>query len=133
MVSLDKVAADGSASARHHRSCKFLARLVLMFELCLCRSERYICAQVYRLAQFPCKADSDFPESSLQERNALADDQLGEALGVERSADPTKRRFWMLMNGLGTHDLSAMRELIGMPQYVTFAKMHGAFGNVVFQ
>lgn len=41
---------------------------------------------------------------------------------------------WMLLNGLSTHDISAMREIIGMPKRVLKATRcnNGLFSFVLF-
>lgn len=56
------------------------------------------------------------------------------ALG-DKSEDPTERLTWNLLNGLATHDLSAMRELLGMPQKVISATRScgGRFLTALFQ
>jgi predicted dehydrogenase len=55
--------------------------------------------------------------------NALQDERLAEALG---DAPPALRSAYMLLLGLSTHDISAMRELLGMPKGVLYAaQRHG--------
>jgi predicted dehydrogenase len=57
---------------------------------------------------------------SIKQKGRLRDDALLiEALGEK--ASPALRRAYTVMLGLSSHDLSAMRELIGMPKKVLFA------------
>lgn len=76
----------------------------------------------------------DFPPDSAAERQTLGDACLAEALG-KKATNPLDQRSWMLLNGLATHDISAMRELIGMPQKVLKAARSpdGLFTWVMFQ
>ncbi|KAL5343116.1 hypothetical protein BJX70DRAFT_207861 [Aspergillus crustosus] len=70
---------------------------------------------------FPKRFDDYSPEDSQaatdKDRND-ADEALA-SYGV--AANDQTRRMLMLLGGLGTHDLSAMREAIGMPQSVKAA------------
>lgn len=45
---------------------------------------------------------------------------LAEALG-DAASDPRNVSTWGLLTGLSSHDISAMRELIGMPKRVLSA------------
>ncbi|OIW31475.1 NAD(P)-binding protein [Coniochaeta ligniaria NRRL 30616] len=71
---------------------------------------------------YPAKF-SDFPEAATQDlarRDAAMEEQaLGNEFGVP--VTPRSRRMLRLLGGLGTHDLSAMREIVGMPQSVAGA------------
>ncbi len=60
----------------------------------------------------------DVPATLLDEGKALRERLLDEALG---DAPPIFRRVYGLLLGLSSHDLSAMRELLGMPQRVLYA------------
>ncbi len=62
---------------------------------------------------------TDIPEASMDDRRERAARMAAEALGEEVSAE--LRLTWRLLNGLNSHDLSAMRELIGMPRRVIAA------------
>jgi predicted dehydrogenase len=42
-------------------------------------------------------------------------------------------RLWRLLGGLGSHDLSAMREALGMPEHVIGASLGNPFWTVLFQ
>ncbi|KAL4957712.1 hypothetical protein BDW69DRAFT_8195 [Aspergillus filifer] len=70
---------------------------------------------------FPKKFDDYSPEDSqaLAEKDRAAADEALAAFGVP--ANDETRRMLMVLGGLGTHDLSAMRETIGMPQSVKTA------------
>lgn len=57
----------------------------------------------------------DIPDQAKAEMTELQNQRVAEALG---SVAPGVRRAYMLMLGLSSHDLSAMRELLGMPQRV---------------
>lgn len=76
----------------------------------------------------------DFPAEAQQERQAIAKELFASALG-SKVGNPRDQRTWMLLNGLSSHDLSAMRELIGMPQKVLSAARsdNGLFLTVTFQ
>jgi hypothetical protein len=60
--------------------------------------------------------------------------QYKEALGA-KADNPGSQRTWMLLNLLASHDLSAMRELFGMPEKVLHAwkSPSGPFMTVTFQ
>lgn len=64
----------------------------------------------------------------------MADAQFASALG-SKSEDAKDRFTWGLLNGLASHDMSAMREMIGMPQKVLCATRSndGMFMTVTFQ
>jgi hypothetical protein len=64
----------------------------------------------------------------------MAEQQFASALGP-KAKDPRNQFTWGLLNGLASHDLSAMRELIGMPQKVLCATRSddGLFMTATFQ
>jgi predicted dehydrogenase len=64
----------------------------------------------------------DAPEAELARTKAENDARLIEAIG---SADGPRALVYTLMLGLSTHDISAMRELIGMPKGVLYAAFRG--------
>ncbi|OXG73217.1 hypothetical protein C348_06179 [Cryptococcus neoformans Gb118] len=78
----------------------------------------------------------DIPDSANLDRTKKAKDIFRQALG-EKAANPKEVMFWNLLNSLASHDLSAMRELIGMPQKVLSVARHagpsGVFLSVHFQ
>jgi predicted dehydrogenase len=61
---------------------------------------------------------SDIADAVIEEGRALEQAGVRAAIG---DAPPELRTAYMLMLGLGTHDLSAMRELLGMPHRVLHA------------
>jgi predicted dehydrogenase len=63
--------------------------------------------------------DEQLPESVKKEVKLRKDALLDEALG--ENSTPAIRQAYSLMLGLSSHDLSAMRELLGMPSKVLFA------------
>jgi predicted dehydrogenase len=70
---------------------------------------------------FPKRFDDYNPEDSqtLKDKDRKATDEALSAYGVP--ANDHTRRVLMALGGLGTHDLSAMREAIGMPKSVKAA------------
>ncbi|KPM44213.1 hypothetical protein AK830_g2351 [Neonectria ditissima] len=84
---------------------------------------------------FPQKFN-DFSEADSQDRLRREDDIFEQALNKEFgvAVTPETKRMLRVLGGLGTHDLSAMREIIGMPQSVAGAvlTLPGIFG-VLFQ
>lgn len=60
----------------------------------------------------------DFPEAALAERRERDRAGLLEAIG---EAGPELQNTYRLLGGLSSHDLSAMRELLGMPKRVVSA------------
>jgi predicted dehydrogenase len=63
----------------------------------------------------------DFPEEAMIDRRERAAAQVREAIGD--SAD-RYAGIYRLLCGLSSHDLSAMRELVGMPKRVVSASLH---------
>jgi len=63
--------------------------------------------------------DEQIPDSVKEEAQRRNDALLDEALGEK--SEPAIRRAYSLMLGLSSHDLSAMRELLGKPKKVLFA------------
>lgn len=61
---------------------------------------------------------SDLSEASGAELREFTDRLVTEAIG---DADPALRSAYGQLLGLGVHDISAMRELLGMPRGVLFA------------
>ena len=60
----------------------------------------------------------DIPADMLAAGQRLRDERVKEAIG---DAPPELQRAYGLLLGLSSHDLSAMRELLGMPQRVLYA------------
>ncbi|KAH8675206.1 hypothetical protein BGZ61DRAFT_361110 [Ilyonectria robusta] len=84
---------------------------------------------------FPEKFN-DFSEADTQDRLSKQEEIFNQALGKEFDVEvtPETKRMLRVLGALGTHDLSAMREIIGMPQSVSGAvlKLPGIF-SVLFQ
>jgi predicted dehydrogenase len=68
--------------------------------------------------------DEQLSESVKKESKRREEVSLDEALGGKST--PALRRAYTLMLGLSSHDLSAMRELLGMPSKVLFAAQRSA-------
>lgn len=77
---------------------------------------------------FP-KVFTDFSPEAVEDQKQKLDDIITQALevdcGVPVTSDAT--RMWRLLGGLGSHDLSAMREALGMPQAVVGASLGSPF------
>jgi hypothetical protein len=63
---------------------------------------------------FPAKF-TDFPAEANEDRLARGEKIAQAALG-ELTKNPRNKGLYRLLGGLGSHDLSAMRELIGLPK-----------------
>ena len=76
--------------------------------------------------------DKALPEATQLDAKARDDALLEEALGGKPA--PALKRAYSLMLGLSSHDLSAMRELLGMPKRVLFAaqRMDGFYFTAAF-
>jgi predicted dehydrogenase len=61
----------------------------------------------------------DIPQAALEERWSRGSELVREALG---DVDPVLGGTYRLLCGLGSHDLSAMRELLGRPRRVAAAR-----------
>lgn len=74
----------------------------------------------------------DVPDSAKENRNTLSQQMMDEAVGDVPQAI---KNVYTMLCGLGCHDLSAMRELIGMPRRVVSAVQwnNGRFLVVVFE
>jgi predicted dehydrogenase len=70
----------------------------------------------------------DVPRAALEERWARGAALVTEALG---EVDPVLSRTYRLLCGLGSHDLSAMRELLGRPRRVASARQWRDGGYIV--
>ncbi len=74
----------------------------------------------------------DIPEAARQDRAARAQRLVSEAIG---EAPPAIRGAYRFLLGLNSHDLSAMRELLGMPRGVVAARQwnNGKFLAAILQ
>ncbi len=60
----------------------------------------------------------DIPQEAIVENQQLVDQGIAEAIG---DGPPELRFVYSLLLGLSSHDISAMRELLGMPKRVLYA------------
>ncbi|CEI61632.1 hypothetical protein FVEN_g9285 [Fusarium venenatum] len=84
---------------------------------------------------FPRKF-TDISEVDLQDREMRAEDIMKTALQDECggvAVTPDSARTWRLLSNLGSHDLSLMREVFGMPQKVVGSSLGFPFWNVLFK
>lgn len=58
----------------------------------------------------------DIPENKITESGNLKDEQLRKALGD--NASETQKKAYTMLTGLGSHTLSAVREIIGIPKKI---------------
>lgn len=77
----------------------------------------------------------DFKKADIDDKNAQSDAQMNQGLTVECGVpvDGNTRLMWMLLGGLGSHDLSVMREALGMPTAVRGASLGFPFWNALLQ
>ncbi|MFL5655943.1 MAG: Gfo/Idh/MocA family oxidoreductase [Ktedonobacteraceae bacterium] len=71
----------------------------------------------------------DIPQEAMQDRAERASRLVKAAIG---DAPPELVRTYRLLCGLSSHDLSAMRELLGMPRSVIAARQAGIFLTALF-
>lgn len=78
---------------------------------------------------FP-KVFSDYRAGDVEELGVRTDEFLRQALGRELGVDvtPDTVSMWRNLGSLGSHDLSAMREALGMPCAVLGASLCGSLG-----
>nr|XP_019049572.1 hypothetical protein I302_03361 [Kwoniella bestiolae CBS 10118]OCF28502.1 hypothetical protein I302_03361 [Kwoniella bestiolae CBS 10118] len=88
---------------------------------------------VDQCAHFPVKF-SDFPAQANEERLELNRQQFEQAIG-DKASSPLDKKTYFVLNVLASHDVSAMRELLGMPTGVVAATRNatGSFTHVIFQ
>src|SRR6266446_10542203 len=72
----------------------------------------------------------DIPPEAMQDRAERASYLVKEAIG---DAPPQLVGTYRLLCGLSSHDLSAMRELLGMPRRVIAAQQWGSFLTALFE
>jgi hypothetical protein len=77
---------------------------------------------------FPKKA-SDFAASDVEDRTARATEIVAQGMQVEAGVNSSDvpPRIWRALGGLGSHDLSLMREALGMPSGVVGAYLKPPF------
>src|SRR5207247_4644718 len=72
----------------------------------------------------------DIPQEAMRDRAERASRLVKAAIG---EAPPELVRTYRLLCGLSSHDLSAMRELLGMPRRVIAARQWGSFLTALFE
>ncbi|KAF3934749.1 hypothetical protein ABW20_dc0107617 [Dactylellina cionopaga] len=84
-------------------------------------------------ATFPQKFH-DFSSEATAELSKREESMVHEALAVDMGLEVTEKRTTMLrfLGGLGSHDLSAMREVLGMPKRVIGARVQLPIWQVLF-
>ncbi|TPX13098.1 uncharacterized protein E0L32_006524 [Thyridium curvatum] len=90
---------------------------------------------VQQSATFPERFTDFRPEDSA-DKDARAQDMIKTALEVECGGvpiTPESSRFWRVLGGLGSHDLSVMREALGMPEKIVGSSLGVPFWNVLFK
>ncbi|CAG8219789.1 unnamed protein product [Penicillium salamii] len=83
---------------------------------------------------FPFRA-TDFNEKDTQDKKTRATDIVRQGLaeaGLEEF-DDSMAMMWRVLGGLGSHDLSVMREALGMPTGVIGASLKMPFWSAIFQ
>ncbi|KAH8170367.1 oxidoreductase family, NAD-binding rossmann fold domain-containing protein [Sarocladium implicatum] len=78
---------------------------------------------------------TDFPKDKTDEMRATEEEMVKHALVDEIGVEPTEMNKTMLrlFTGLGCHDFSALREMVGMPTSVLGASLSLPIWNVLFQ
>src|SRR5713226_3999281 len=71
----------------------------------------------------------DIPQEAVRDRAERASQMIKSAIG---DAPTALMGTYRLLAGLSSHDLSAMREMLGMPERVVAAQQHGRFLTVLF-
>lgn len=89
---------------------------------------------VNQSATFP-KKFTDFKKEDIDDKNLQSDKQMQQGLTVECGVPVSaeSRLMWNVLGGLGSHDLSVMREALGMPSSILGASLGFPFWNVLFQ
>jgi predicted dehydrogenase len=83
----------------------------------------YIGPNAYFISQINAETPGgDLPSDAAADRAARKAAMLAEATG---STDPVLQEAYRFLCGLGSHDLSAMRDLVGAPQAVIGAAIRG--------
>lgn len=75
---------------------------------------------------------TDFPASAAQERNEKLQRLFEEAFPQQEITDE-KRRACRFLGGLGSHDISLMRETLGFPEKVMAFTANDPFYNAILQ
>lgn len=83
---------------------------------------------------FPIKFLEDISEDDKNDLAKRSKELFSQALENEVQVPETKENasMWRILGNLGSHDLSAMREILGMPRDVLGAKIGTPFWSVLF-
>jgi predicted dehydrogenase len=76
---------------------------------------------------------TDYPPEAMEERSQAAEKLLREVYPNHAKITPLMTRFCRFLGGLGSHDLSVMREALGMPKSCTGVSMHPPFFTATFE
>jgi hypothetical protein len=81
---------------------------------------------------FPKRA-TDFSPADVEDKNSRAADIVSQGMEKEAGVSSSKipARMWRALGGLGSHDLSLMREALGMPEGVVGAHLNVPFWRLV--
>lgn len=74
---------------------------------------------------------SDFPPDAGKERSQLLRDLFEEAFPGQRATDEMKT-YWRFLGGLGSHDLSLMRDALGFPESVAGVSVNPPYYSAIF-
>jgi hypothetical protein len=79
------------------------------------------------------KRFTDFRPEDTKDKDRIAADIVGEGLKMdcEVMVTPEATKMWRLLGSLGSHDLSAMREALGMPTAVLGSSLRLPFWRCV--
>ncbi|KAF5325786.1 hypothetical protein D9611_000991 [Ephemerocybe angulata] len=86
---------------------------------------------VNQSGSFPVRF-SDIPDVAKDDMKLRATAAAVASIGEDRARNPTAVSTWRLLCSLGSHDLSAMRELLGPPKGVIGAAAHGTWITALF-
>lgn len=75
---------------------------------------------------------ADVSPSAVKELSAFGRAAAEATLGIARASDTNIESTWRQLGSLGSHDLSAMRELLGPPKRVLGAGSHGTWITALF-
>ncbi|OAG07037.1 NAD(P)-binding protein [Paraphaeosphaeria sporulosa] len=92
-------------------------------------------AFVGQSATFP-KKFTDFTPEDARDKDERAKEMVKTALEGEIggiTVTPESTQMWRLFGGLGSHDLSVMREVLGLPEKVIGSSLGFPFWNVLFR
>jgi predicted dehydrogenase len=76
---------------------------------------------------------TDYLANAMAARTQTAEKLLKEVYPNHTEITPLMTRFCRFLGGLGSHDLSVMREVLGMPKRCTGVSMHPPFFTATFE